>query len=64
MTIGCAGSSPAPGTLSKSISKIRSAFLFSLGFVNFEIMESENYFVYVISSEVANKFYVGMPAGS
>jgi putative endonuclease len=25
-------------------------------------MESENYFVYVISSEVANKFYVGMSA--
>jgi len=23
-------------------------------------MDSENYFVYVISSEVANKFYVGM----
>ena len=25
-------------------------------------MDSENYFVYVISSEVANKFYVGMSA--
>ena len=23
-------------------------------------MESDNYFVYVISSEIANKFYVGM----
>ena len=25
-------------------------------------MDNENYFVYVISSEVANKFYVGMSA--
>lgn len=25
-------------------------------------MESENYFVYVISSKVVNKFYVGMSA--
>ena len=35
-------------------------FSFSDIFVIFEIMDSENYFVYVISSEVANKFYVGM----
>ena len=25
-------------------------------------MDSDNYFVYVISSEIANKFYVGMSA--
>lgn len=36
--------------------------MFSIGFIIFEIMDSEKYFVYVISSEVANKFYVGMSA--
>jgi len=37
-------------------------FSFSFGFTIFEIMDFENYFVYVISREVANKFYVGMSA--
>ena len=66
--VGVASSLPAEvlsgGESRFSLKKSTSKFevLFSIFTKYFKDMDSENYFVYVLSSMVTNKFYVGMSA--